>query len=143
MTSAQPPDTRPGLIVAQSATQSLLGYVVDVSDPDGTASAWLDIGAPHINRVGMFHGGLAATLLDVACGFAASRNFGGAVVDVPLVTVSLTVNYVGGAREGQRVIATGRVTGGGRKIAHVAGELTDDTDGLVATATGVYRKINT
>lgn len=136
-----------GLILDQSGTQALVGYVVDIGQPDGKGRAWLDIEERHTNRVGMLHGGLTATLLDAACGFTASRMFsdlegGGDVVKTPLVTVSLTVNYVGGAHVGQRVTATGHPAGGGRKTAHVTGEVRDQDDRLVATATGVFRRIS-
>ena len=95
----------------------------------------------------MLHGGLTAMLLDAACGFTASRMFadqGGAgedAVKTPLVTVSLTVNFVSGARTGQRVTATGHPAGGGRKIAYVNGDVVDQHGRLVATATGVFRRI--
>ena len=59
----------------------------------------------------------------------------------PLVTVSLTTQYVSGARIGDRVTATGIPAGGGRRIAHVHGELRDAGGNLIATALGVYRKI--
>ncbi len=133
-----------GQIHAQSGTQALVGYVVDIGEDDGKARAWLDIEERHTNRVGMLHGGLTAMLLDAACGFTASRMFsgGGDAVRTPLVTVSLTVNYVGGAHVGQRVTATGHPAGGGRKTAHVTGEVRDQDDRLVATATGVFRRIS-
>ena len=134
-----------GLIHDQSGTQSLVGYVVDIGQADGKGRAWLDITDRHTNRVGMLHGGLTAMLLDAACGFTASRMFadgtGESADKAPLVTVSLTVNFVDGARLGQRVTATGHPAGGGRKIAYVNGDVRDQDGRLVATATGVFRRI--
>lgn len=161
MTSAPPPDdastppgdnapehepgaVAPGIIRDQSGAQALVGYVVDIGQDDGKARAWLDLSEHHMNRVGMLHGGLTAALLDAACGFTASRMFGGqGAVKTPLVTVSLTVNFVDGGRLGERVTATGHPAGGGRKIAHVTGELRGGDDRLLATCTGVFRRITT
>ena len=136
-----PGESAPGIVTEQSGAQAMIGYVVDIGQGDGKGRAWLDIGPQHINRVGMLHGGLAAMLLDAACGFTASRMFGGDAVKNPLVTVSLNVNFVDGARLGQRVTAPGHPAGGGRKIAHVTGELRDQDGRLVATSTGVFRRI--
>lgn len=130
------------MIRDETGTQALVGYVVDTGQPDRRGRAWLEIGAQHTNRVGMLHGGLIAMLLDAACGFTASMMLGDGSDRTPLVTVSLTVNYVGGAKVGQTVTAVGKPGGGGRKIAHVTGEIHDEGGRLVATATGVFRKIS-
>ena len=136
MSSALPED---GIIRAQSGAQALVGYTVDVGQPDRLARAHLVITQDHANRNGMLHGGIIAMLLDAACGFTASMQLGGAAL-TPLVTVSLTTNFVAGVRIGSAVTATGYRAGGGRKIAHIRGELTDDTGALIATATGIFKK---
>jgi len=128
------------LITGQSGAQSMVGYVVDVSHGDGCARAMLDIGPSHSNRNGMLHGGIIAMLLDAACGFTASMKLGEGEALTPLVTVSLTTNFVGGARIGSKVVAKGIASGGGKKICHVHGEMHDDTGALIATATGVFKK---
>lgn len=152
MTSAPPPDDAstppgadaPGIIRDQSGAQALVGYVVDISQDDGKGRAWLDLAPQHMNRVGMLHGGLTSALLDAACGFTASRMFGGGgAAKTPLVTVSLTINFVDGGRLGERVTAIGHPAGGGRKLAHVTGELLGGDGRLLATCTGVFRRITT
>ena len=40
-----------------------------------------------------------------------------------------------------RVTATGKVTGGGRNLMFLEGELHDEDGRLLATATGVYKKV--
>ena len=138
MPSAPPED---GIIRAQSGAQSLVGYVVDVGQPDRMGRAMLDIEPRHANRNGMLHGGIIAMLLDAACGFTASMKLGDGVALTPLVTVSLTTQFVAAAQIGTRVTATGFLSGGGRKIAYVHGELRDENDVLVATASGVFKKV--
>lgn len=94
--------------------------------------------AEHLrNRQGLPHGGIHATLLDSAMGYAGCYTGDPARRQMAL-TLSLTVNYVGQA-QGARLIATARVSGGGRKTFFCEGELRDDTGNLVATATGVFR----
>ena len=137
MLSALPED---GIIRGQSGAQRLVGYTVDIGQPDRLGRAFLDIEDRHSNRNGMLHGGIIAMLLDAACGFTASMRLGDTAL-TPLVTVSLTTQFVAAAKIGSRVTATGFPTGGGRKIAHVHGELRDDSDRLIATASGVFRMV--
>ncbi|QBF30643.1 PaaI family thioesterase [Thalassococcus sp. S3] len=136
--NSAPPEA--GVILAQSGAQALVGYVVDVGQPDRLGRAWLDITDRHTNRNGMLHGGLIAMLLDAACGFTASMRLGGAAL-TPLVTVSLTTQFVAAAKVGQRVTAIGYPSGGGRKIAYVHGELKDEAGQMIATASGVFKAV--
>ncbi len=68
----------------------------------------------HINARGFAHGGVLATLADVALGHAAS-----VTQDPParLTTASLTIDYVRAVRSGQTVIATVDVQRVGRRMA--------------------------
>lgn len=90
-----------------------------------------------MNRQGLPHGGIHATLLDSAMGYAGCHTGDPARRQMAL-TLSLTINFVGQAR-GTRLIAEGRKTGGGRKTYFADGTLHDDDGTLVATATGVFR----
>ena len=135
------PPPEDGIIRGGSGAQLSVDYVVDVGQPDGLGRAMLDVRDQHTNRNGMLHGGIIAMLLDAACGFTASMRLGGGDALTPLVTVQLNISFVGEVAKGQRVTATGHYTGGGRKIAHVYGELKDAEGRLLATATGVFRKI--
>lgn len=119
-----------------SAYSRLLGY-----QPTGWGPGWAEITLPlrpdHLNRAGLPHGGLLTTLLDTACGYA------GCYCSVPghvrrCLTLSLTTQYIGQA-QGSRLIARGRVIGGGRKIFFSAGEVFDDLGALIATASGTFR----
>jgi uncharacterized protein (TIGR00369 family) len=138
LTSAPPDD---GIIRNQAGAQALVGYIVDVGQPDGLARAILDIGPQHANRIGVLHGGIIAMLLDAACGFTASQQLGEGDPLTPLVTVSLTTQFVSAARIGSRVTAVGYASGGGKTTGFVTGALRDDDDRLIATASGVFRRI--
>jgi len=94
--------------------------------------------APHVaNRQGIPHGGLHATLMDTAMGFAGCFT-GDTDKHQMALTLSMTVNYLGQA-QGTRLIAEGHVSGGGRKTYFAKAEVTDDMGNLLATATGVFR----
>ncbi|EKE45480.1 hypothetical protein OCGS_0570 [Oceaniovalibus guishaninsula JLT2003] len=129
----------PGIIVDETGTQRLVGYVLDVGQPDRLARCRLTVGEAHTNRHGVLHGGIAAVLLDSACGATASLT-----VDEtgrqPFLTISFHVDFIGAGRPGG-VTATGRVTGGGRSLLFVSGDLMHDDGTLVATASGVFKRV--
>ncbi len=89
------------------------------------------------NRQGLPHGGIHALLLDTAMGYAGCYT-GVAGQQQNALTLSMTVNYIG-QLQGTRLIATGRRTGGGRKVFFTEADVTDDTGARLATATGVFR----
>jgi uncharacterized protein (TIGR00369 family) len=136
-----PPDPLdpPGIIRDETGAQTLLGYVVDVTAQDGTARCILDIGAQHGNRHGSLHGGIIACLLDNAMGFAASLT-GDAAGQTRFMTISMTTQFMAPARAG-RVVATGTISGGGRSLLFAEGDAVDDAGRVIATATGVYKRV--
>jgi len=119
----------------QTGAQALIGYVVRIED--GEARAVLDVDARHRNRNDGLHGGVIATLLDAAGGYAASLRDDGETL-TPVTTVSMTVHYLDRIRDG-RVTAQGRVTGGGQSIIFVDSQLTHQDGTVIATATGIYK----
>ncbi|MFC3337785.1 PaaI family thioesterase [Paracandidimonas soli] len=104
----------------------------------GRAIFEMEIGPQHLNRQGSLQGGVVATLLDAACGYA-----GLAVSDKEslgnAVTVMLTISYLDKACSG-RVRATGTVTRSGRSIYFSSGELTTPAGDLIATAQGSFKR---
>lgn len=106
---------------------------------DGVARFELPLG-PHLtNRVGLPHGGVYAALLDTALG--ASGCWRGDPNDIaPAVTLTLTVNFLAPPR-GVVLLAEGRRVGGGRRIYFAEGEVRDEADTLIATATGSFRLV--
>jgi len=130
-----PPDPSAG----ESGARDLIGYQIDLSAADGSARIVLDVAARHLNRNGSLHGGIVAMLLDSAAGYAVSRRLS-AAGGAPVVTVTLTTQYLAPAREG-RVVATGRCAGGGRKLLCSDAELRDAAGALLARASGVFKSI--
>lgn len=122
-----------------SGCQDSVGYVVEMAADGGSVSCWLDIQPQHLNRNDLLHGGFVAMLLDIACGYAASLHYDPENLALVL-TVSLNTQYIAPPRGG-RVTATGRVSGGGRTICYANGELRDSDGALIATATGVFKRI--
>ncbi len=129
-----------GIIRDETGTQRTLGYVLDLSGRDGRARCHLTIDARHANRHGRLHGGIIACLLDNAMGATGSL----AVDDSglwPMLTLSMTTNFLASAQQGDAVTATGRLTGGGRKIKFVDGVLTRQDGAVIATATGTFKPL--
>lgn len=129
-------DDNSHLFEAPSAIATHLGI-----EMTGWREGWARVetaNSPKIqNRQGLPHGGLHATLLDTAMGFAGCFT-GDPNLHQMALTLSMTVNYLGQA-QGERLIATARVTGGGRKTYFAESEVRDETGALLATATGVFR----
>lgn len=124
----------------ETGTQRLLGYVLEVGHTDGGARCILDVTDAHLNRHNALHGGIMAAVMDNAMGATASltvspdgRN--------PFLTISMTTQFMAPAYANQRVIATGRVTGGGRSTLFVSADLVDEAGVVVASATGVFKKV--
>ncbi|WP_299565843.1 PaaI family thioesterase [uncultured Sulfitobacter sp.] len=138
MTSQQLEEENAGLIFNETGTQRLVGYIVDVNDPPH-GRCHLDVNETHLNRHGALHGGIAVTLLDNASGTTGSLT-----VDrtgkAPFLTVSMNTQFVGSGRPG-RMTATGTVTGGGRSLLFIAAELRHADGTLVATSTGVFKRV--
>lgn len=126
----------PRLAESPSAMQHLLGFELTAWS-DGFARIEMPLGDHLMNRQGLPHGGVHATLLDSAMGFAGCYT-GDPDRRQMALTLSLTVNFLAQAT-GDTLIAEGRVTGGGRRTFFAEGRVTDATGALVATATGVFR----
>ena len=81
---------------------------------DGGMEFALAVDERHVNARGFVHGGVLATLADVALGYATS---GSQEPPAHLITVSLTINYSGTVREGETVVARVDVQRVGRRMA--------------------------
>lgn len=138
MTSTQS-DAEEIRLIEDPGCQQMVGYRTEINRQNGLCTVTLDLEEKHLNRHGILHGGMAATVLDVVCGNTASQYFD-PVAHAALVTVSLNISYVGAARGG-RIVATARATGGGKSLAYIHGELHDEQGNLLATATGIFKRI--
>lgn len=121
---------------APSGFQQLLGYRLSQWD-EGRAVLELDIEHKHTNRAGVLHGGVLATLVDTACGFAATYcPFPGRVRRV--VTLSLSTTFTGQARHGL-VRAVARRVSGGSRIVFCHADVFDQGGKLLGSGQGTFR----
>ena len=119
--------------------QTLLAYRKTVHEPD-FARIEMALRPELHNPNGLPHGGVHASLLDVALGSSAC--FAGP--GLPLrkaVTLNLNVSYLATPR-GTRLIAEGRRVGGGKRIYFAEGQVCDDTGLVLARATGTFRFVD-
>jgi len=120
-----------------SAFRDLIGYYPRVWR-ENYVEMLLKLEERHRNRSGIAHGGVVATMVDVAGGFA------GCFCPHPgrvrrASTLSLTTQFVGPARIGRTLIATGRTKPGGKSIYFATIEIVDDEGKTVATGEAVYK----
>lgn len=98
---------------------------------DGAAEVALDAEEIHLNPNGTVHGGVLASMLDVAMGTAVAA----AGAESP-VTVALTVTYLEPGMPG-RLVARAQVRKQGRRLLVVEGEVVQG-DQVVADALGTF-----
>ena len=115
----------------------LIGYRL-TAWREGEAEIALEVDARHTNRSGRLHGGVLATVIDAACGFA------GCYEAPPgrglrAMTLSLNTQYIGPVPVGTRLTARARRSGGGRRIFFSTCEVRDQDGYLVATGSATYR----
>ena len=110
-----------------------LGTKVELREA-GEARVVLDLKPHHLNMRGVAHGGVISALLDTALG-------GAVIASIPkewwCATIQLSINYLDGPRGGH-LIAEGRVTRRGARVAFAAGEVKDESGRLLATAEGSW-----
>ena len=97
----------------------------------------LDVKEQHLNRSGVLHGGVMATLIDAVCGYCGVWRPQGEP-PAKALTLTLTTNFMGQSREGT-VRAKAVLKGGGRKIFFAWGEVTDAEGNVLAMGEGSYR----
>lgn len=85
------------------------------------------------NPQGTLHGGVIATVMDIAMGHLLNHASGG-----PGTTLELKTQFLLPARDGT-LACTGRFLRRGRTISHLAAELRDEAGELLAYATATWR----
>jgi uncharacterized protein (TIGR00369 family) len=107
---------------------------IDVDSQAGCATVSLDAQEQHLNPHGTVHGGVLATLADIAMGAALNAATG--PDDAP-VTVSLVMTYLEPAPPGLTT-ATGTITRQGKRITIAEAAMTSADGTVVATAVGTF-----
>ncbi len=104
---------------------------------DGKSVLQLELKGHHFNLYGIPHGGVHATLLDIAMGTAASfpDNSG---KELDSVTLNLSVDYI--APPASKVlIAKGKITKKGKSIAYCTAEIFDEDQTLIASGRSIFK----
>ena len=103
----------------------------------GESVLQLELKDHHFNLYGIPHGGVHATLLDIAMGTAASfPDTSGLEVDS--VTLNLSVDYIAPPAS-KNLIARGKVTKKGKSIAYCTAEVFDEHKTLVASGRSIFK----
>lgn len=123
--------------IAKNRFNHYLGIEIERLDEEG-CTASLTIGPEFYNSMeGVVHGGVTATLADVAMGHGASPPINGLQ---QCVTVESKINYLAPAR-GDRLIAESKVIKRGSKIIVMEARITTGDGKLVAVAVGTYARV--
>lgn len=121
--------------VADEGYNAYLGSIFMKQAPIGTERAHFlfDLKPHHLNAGGTAHGGLVMSILDTSCGATVAQ-----MVGAPGSTISLNCDFLAGARAGDRLEISARVTRKTKTVAFVEGQLTAQGK-LLATARGIWR----
>lgn len=106
-----------------------------VSANDGRAAFEMTVAEKHLRTLGLLHGGVMASLLDTAMGFAAVTK---APEGFHVVTVQLNMNFTAPAYRGDVLTATGEILHLGKKTAVARGELMNQNGTRIATGTATF-----
>ena len=106
---------------------------VDASD--GYAEFHMTVKEHHLRTLGLLHGGVVATLLDTAMGFASITK---APKGHHVVTIQLNMNFIRAAYEDEVLTAKGTVTHSGRKTAVLKGEVLNQDGKTIAIGTSTF-----
>ena len=101
-------------------------------DAEGSSQAFLAL-KRHCNGLGLIHGGMLSAFLDGVLASAAGRGTGSA-----LVTMHLSIDFLGMGRAGDWVFGEGRLTKATRDVAFAEGRAFVGGRDL-ARATGVFK----
>lgn len=93
----------------------------------------------HLNNASNMHGGVMATLMDVAMGLCGTWETDPAERRVAL-TLSMNINFSAPAAAGSRVRAVARCRSAGHKVFMASCDLLDEDDRLIAFGEGVFKR---
>lgn len=117
----------------RSNFMELIGPLYTKTDERGLVLG-LRVRDEHLNMRGWVHGAVASALLDVVC----ARNVAGQTdPPTPIVTASLSVDFIAPARSGDWIEASASVTRLGRRLAFCTGKLVTG-EKTIAQATAVF-----
>lgn len=128
--------SEPASLIAMAGFNKSLGFrLVDWSETHAVLE--VTVRPDLLNRSEILHGGVVATLIDAAGGFAGGYT-GKPGTGRLVLTLSLTTSFIG-QTSGGVVRATARKRGGGRRIFASTIEVTDEAGQIIAVGEGTYR----
>lgn len=104
---------------------------------DGTCAMWLPLKEHHLNPGGIAHGGVLATLLDMAIGLALRTTLGPRGAHV---TTNLSINYLRAAMPGE-ICARGTSVHAGGRLSFGEGTLSDAAGRVLARGTASFLNV--
>lgn len=111
----------------------LLGVSAELGE-GGHSRLSLELRPELLNHLGVSHGGVMMTLLDVAMAVAARTSH---ARPMGVITVDMSINFLRGGSG--RLIAEGHLLRGGRSLHFCEGEVTDASGQRVAKALGTFK----
>ena len=113
--------------------------IVIIDWQESLASLQVDLTHDHLNPLGLVHGGLYASMLDVA--LAMSGSYRPAPEGLyPGLTLSLTTQYIAPLHlEDGFALAKARRIGGGKSVFFAEGEVLSPDGRVIASASGVFK----
>ncbi len=124
---------------AHGGFADLVGYEL-VTWQDDLAEVTLTLAQRHMNRSGVMHGGVLATLIDTACGYCGCYTPEGAEPRRAF-SLSLTTSFIGTAHKGARLTARARRSGGGKSVFFADCEVLDDAGRVIGSGQGTFKYI--
>ena len=115
----------------------LVGYHLSDWRQD-RATVTMTVEERHLNRSGFMHGGVLATLIDTVCGYSGTYAEGEGKIRRAF-TLALNTQFVAPAEAGDRLTASARRTGGGRRTYFSRAEVRDQDGRLVGQGEGVFQ----
>ncbi|MEA2839263.1 MAG: hypothetical protein QOF41_593 [Methylobacteriaceae bacterium] len=104
-----------------------------VSSEPGRTRLRVKLEDHHMNQLGIAHGGITMTLLDVALGTAARSGSEKSAV----MTLDMQTQFIAPGRGA--LSAEGRIVKSGRSLVFVEADVHDETGTLVAKASGIFK----
>ena len=101
---------------------------------EGRTRLKVRVAPEHGNNLGIAHGGLICTLLDIAMGTAARCTVG-----APVMTLDMQTSFLSPGRG--ELTAEGKVLRAGRSIVFCEAEVRTADGGLVAKASGLFKPV--
>src|SRR5512133_767936 len=99
---------------------------------DGESVITMLVSEEHLNSQQKVHGGVLATLADLAMGAAC------VTYDKKVVTSDMNINFIGAASEGAELFASGKVIHNGKSLMRTTCLIRDESGRLLASASATF-----